>query len=457
MALVIAVSVLRASPSAAGVAVTLVVVAIGVAVATWPIAGRTAEEWAPDATRHLALRLRGPRAAPDPFAGIRLIRVELGSAAKSRSTETVVRSGAPTDAVVSCAGVLHDLRRRTFTAVLRAAAPGFVLASADEKIRRIDAWSGVLASLAREKSTVYRVQWIERIVRSSEALGGFAPNQTDVSAAPELARTSYDSLLSDTSRDAARHEVLLAVGIHAGEAARIVKTAGGGDAGACTVLLRETAELRRRLADAGVEVGPVLDPDELAVALRRAYRSDPAPRPAPRPAGPAWPWPMGIAAEWSRLRIDDTWVATYWVAEWPRTDVGPDFLGSLLLHAEVGRAVSLVMKPLSPSAASRKVAQARTADIADAELRRRGGFLATARRRREEELLARREVELADGHAHYRFSGYVTVSAAEPDALGEACSRIEQVAGQAGMELRRCYGNQVNAFLCTLPLCRGLS
>ena len=166
---------------------------------------------------------------------------------------------------------------------------------------------------------------------------------------------------------------------------------------------------------------------------------------------------MGVAAEWSCLRADATWHATYWVAEWPRTDVGPDFLGPLLLASDIRRTVSVVMEPLGPIEASRKVEQARTADIADAELRRRGGFLATARRRREEEILVRREVELADGHAQYRFSGYVTVSAADPGALEEACGRVEQAAGQAGLELRRCYGDQANTFLCTLPLGRGLA
>ncbi len=41
----------------------------------------------------------------------------------------------------------------------------------------------------------------------------------------------------------------------------------------------------------------------------------------------------------------------------------------------------------------------------------------------EEEILVRREIELADGHAQYRFSGYVTVSAPDPGALEEACGR----------------------------------
>jgi hypothetical protein len=166
---------------------------------------------------------------------------------------------------------------------------------------------------------------------------------------------------------------------------------------------------------------------------------------------------MGVREEWGRVLIDGTWHCTYWISEWPRTEVGPDFLGPLLLLPEVRRAVSVVMEPLGAAQAARKIEQSRTADIADSELRRRGGFLATARRRREEELLAHREVELTDGHAPFRFSGYVTVSAGDEEELEEACVLTEQAAARCGLELRRCYGDQARAFLATLPLGRGLS
>ncbi len=240
-----------------------------------------------------------------------------------------------------------------------------------------------------------------------------------------------------------------------------MKAAGGGTTGACSVLLREVAALRRRLSDASIDVGAVFDPGHVAAVVRASYAGPGAGDilgatcPSSNGSEP-WPWPMGVTAEWSRVRVDSTWHATYWVAEWPRTDAGPDFLGPLLMSSAVRRTMSVLMEPLGPIEASRKVEQARTADIADAELRRRGGFLATARRRREEEILVRREVELADGHAQYRFAGYVTVSASSPDELEDACGQVEQAAGQASLELRRCYGDQANTFLCTLPLGRGL-
>ena len=333
---------------------------------------------------------------------------------------------------------------------------------------------------------MHRVQWLERVapagMRSSfdggqepvlDATPGADPSRRAGYAA---ARASYRALLESEARGSWQHEVLVTVTVKAGRGGRggrAVKAAGGGTAGACAVLLREVAALRRRLVDASIDVGAVFGPGEVASAVRASY-AGPGAGDAPDALGETgnghgnrkrnghgndvepWPWPMGVAAEWSRVRVDGTWHATYWVAEWPRTDAGPDFLGPLLLSSSVRRTMSVVMEPLGPIEASRKVEQARTADIADAELRRRGGFLATARRRREEEILVRREVELADGHAQYRFAGYVTVSASGPDELEGACGQVEQAAGQAGLELRRCYGDQADTFLCALPLGRGL-
>jgi hypothetical protein len=109
------------------------------------------------------------------------------------------------------------------------------------------------------------------------------------------------------------------------------------------------------------------------------------------------------------------------------------------------------MEPVGPLRAARQVEQARTADIADHELRRRGGFLATARRRREEEMLAQREVELADGHGQFRFSAYVTVSAGDAEQLVEACGRVEQAAAQAGLDVRVCPFELYRAGVLTNP------
>ena len=78
-------------------------------------------------------------------------------------------------------------------------------------------------------------------------------------------------------------------------------------------------------------------------------------------------------------------------------------------------------------------------------------------RRREADGVVRREAELADGHAEFRFSGYVTVTAPDRAALETACVETEQAAQTAHLELRRLYGRQAEAYTWTLPLARGLA
>lgn len=510
--LVVAVVVLRISSSGAGMAVGVLAVLLGAGVALWPIHGRTPEEWAPDACRYAIAAFRrrrvegadpfgwfellgvgvGPDGAPEDAGTSRSIaegfwqpindaelsgplaagrascRVEVGpSSCQSVSRRSWHRSGR--SGPVRHVGVVVDRRRQVYSAVLGVEAPGFLLGSEADKERRVAQWAGVLASVARDGGAVHRLQWIERAVpddgtglwRHLEERGRMAPDEAPVE--------SYRALLRTASVATVRHGVLLVIAVRPQRARKAVRAAGGGDRGACAVLLREVATLRRQLADAEVVSSSPLGPRALAGVLRGAI--DPEARVAAAPdvaigatveegepdARWGWPWPMAVEEGWGMLRTDGTWHAVYWVAQWPRRDAGTDFLASLLLVGEIRRTVSVVMEPVGPADAARQVEQARTADMADTELRQRGGFLVTARRRREADTLAGREAELADGHAQYRFCGYVAVTAADPDALDRGCGQVEQAAAQAGLELRRCYGDQRRAFVATLPLAYGLA
>ena len=354
-------------------------------------------------------------------------------------------------------GVVHDPRSRTYTATMRVLGHSFALLGWEEKERRVESWASVLSSLARDRAVAHRVQWIATTLPDDGA--GVANHLEACGVLPTDAppRRSYAELLRTAGAATCRHDVLLAVQVRvAGPVARMVRSAGGGHRGACAVLARELRTLERQLASADVPVEGVLDARELASVVRRAGEAPPGRVGMCPPCGVGWPWPVAVDAEWSCVRTDALWHATYWIAEWPRVDVGPEFLGPLLLGS-VRRSVAVVMEPVAPGRAVRQAERARTADIADAELRRRGGFLATARRAREAELASRREEELADGHASYRFAGYVTVSAAAREELDAACDATEQAASQCRLELRRLYGDQERAFACTLPIARGLA
>src|SRR6266571_20672 len=239
-----------------------------------------------------------------------------------------------------------------------------------------------------------------------------------------------------------------------------------GWAGVVASLARELETMARRLESAEVEVLHALGPRRLAATIRLAY--DPHARTNLARLATADPsreegvsarnaWPQRTQTYWSHYRTNDVVHATYWIAEWPRMDIGPDFLAPLLVQTRCMRTVSVTMEPVPPIKAMRAVGFAKTADVADEELRQKLGFLGTAKRRNQADAVARREQELADGHADVRFSGYITVTSDDTDSLLEACGEVEHAAGQSRLELQRCDGEQEVAFTYgALPLCRGL-
>lgn len=91
------------------------------------------------------------------------------------------------------------------------------------------------------------------------------------------------------------------------------------------------------------------------------------------------------------------------------------------------------------------------------EQRSRSGFRVGARHRRAEEAVLDREAELVAGFAELEFAGFVTASAPDEDALADACAEYEQAAAQSGLELRPLDGRQDAAFVCSLPVGRGLA
>ena len=375
--LVVAVLVLRARTSVVSVVIALVSVLGSIAFACWPISGRTGEEWFPTLLRWARTVAGGQRRrrSPVPVTGMRLERRGMavpvptphwaGSGGRSGGAfASLTLRAAVGPAGTLPMGLLSDRRTRTCTAVLALRGHSFALLGEDEKERRIRSWSGVLASLAREHTAVHRLQWLATTLPDDgSAVRGYAAAHATLG--PDLAaRRSYEALLESSAPATSRHEVLLAVQIRLDRStARAVRASGGGDRGAAAVLRREISALERSVAEADVVVDRVLSPRELAAVIRRSGEGRPAGDPLsgpvftggrPQPGGPAWPWPVATQEEWSCLRTDGTWHATYWVAEWPRVEVGPDFLAPLLLGS-VRRTTAVVMEPMSPTEAVRRL------------------------------------------------------------------------------------------------------
>jgi hypothetical protein len=362
-------------------------------------------------------------------------------------------------------GVLKDSRSKTYTGVIAVRVRSFGLLDQVEQERRLAGWGSVLAGLSRENSPVRRIQWLERTVPSDgDQIARYLQEERDPTVPLSTSSVaSYIELVESAGAVTRDHDLFVVLQIDAKKAWRQVKRLGRGDDGATALLARELETLAERLVAADVQVFGVLRPQLLAKVMRDAY--DPYGRPGrnrlwavdpDRAGGPAQAGPLSADVSWSHYRTDSAFHATYWVAGWPRIDVGATFLAPLLMQTNVLRAVSTVMEPVAPSVAIRKVEAARTTDLADEQTRARTGFMTTARKRLQQDATLRREEELADGHAEFRFAGYVTVSAPDAEELERSCAEVEHAAQQSRLELVRLYGQQAEGFTFTLPLGRGL-
>jgi hypothetical protein len=453
----------KSLPPGGALAAVLVVSLVTAFIAFVPIGGRTLDEWLPVASLWLLGGITNKRhfLSSQPAAGATSVLDPQPIFPPAMKGVSILSHPLPgSDFSI---GVAKDSRTGTYTGILAVRGRSFALLDGPDKARRLASWAGILAGLVREGGVVRRLQWVERTVPDpGDEIGNYLKENLGVPLDSLIAR-SYLEVVDEAGPVTQQHETFVCLQINAGRSARAVKAAGGGDRGASEILRRELMALSAKLVAAEISVEGALTPRLLARALRTGF--DPGCRQIlarmardPERAGTsiANAGPMATETSWSTYRTEDAWHATYWIAEWPRVDADPDFLAPLLLRTERMRTVSLTMEPISPLRAIRSVESARTSAAADEELRNRAGFVTTSRRSREQEALASHERDLSDGHAFYRFAGFVTVTADDPEELERACGEIEEAAGRSFLDLRRLRGEQDVAFTYTLPLCRGL-
>ena len=276
---------------------------------------------------------------------------------------------------------------------------------------------------------------------------------------------SYISLIDQASPVTQRQDVHLALQVSARRARRQIRQAGGGDLGAGRLLTQQLQALQAQLERADIGVEGALPPRLLGQSLREAWAPAAFPRLrlAPRRdpgadegVAPGNAGPLHARSDWRFYETDSALHASYWISEWPRTPVGPDYLIPLLLQSGARMAVSVCTDPVDPLRARRDLEMERTEQLADEELRRRHGFRTSIDSHRQADAVERREAELADGHAEFRFCGHITISAATAEELERACGRVEEQARASCLDVRRMDGEHDLGFACTLPLCRGI-
>ena len=453
-------------PAPGNVVVAVAAVATAAVVCFVPVGGRTVEQWTPVALRWAWRRTTGGHrfrstVATRGHASDGSLRADL-----PRTLAGLSLLSAPLPAGGEL-GVIRDRRADTYTAVIAVQGSAFALLESSDKQRLLAGWDDVLRGLGGDLSPVHRLQWIERTAPDDgDALGRDLRDRVAVPLTDASVR-SYLEVLDEAGPVSTHHEVFLAVSITPRRAGRLLRQHGRtkNDA-ACAVLVDQLRLLEQRLLRADLRVlSRGLPPRMVARALRLAV--DPQARnPMARRAlhhpdqsgcDPANAWPMAAETSWRTYRTDSAVHATFWIAEWPRSPVGPDFLAPLLLLTSAARTVSVTMEPVGAGKAIREVEHARTTELAEQQLRESRGFLTSYRKSRETEAVNRRAAELQEGYADFRFSGYVTVTAATEAELDAACAEVNHAAQQSGLELRRMAGEQDVAFTYSLPLGRELA
>jgi len=376
---------------------------------------------------------------------------------------------APTGA--GTAGIVYDPLANTYAAVLRVRPPGLALADTDCQDRRVAGWGAVLAGLCVEAGPVVRVAVTERCLPDDgTALRSWtADHQTADAPAPAVAVLA--ELLERAGPAANQRDTFLTLTIDAGRARAKVKAAGGGQAGAAAVLLREVAALRPALQAAELQVVELLSPRGVAAAIRTAYDPHMAPALAARrtasaddphatEAGvdPALAGPAAAHTSWGHYRHDGGFSVTYQARDWPRTAVYAGVLQPLMRPSETARrSFALICEPLGPRRAERELTRERTKRATLIALRRRTGRVDSPDEQAE---LSRSEAQdraRSAGHGVLRFTALLAVTVTDPADLDAACAAVEADAAMARLVLRRLWGAQDAGFAAAaLPLGQGL-
>lgn len=487
--LVLGVGLLYLLPVGSNAFAALAVVLVAAAVAFWPVRGRSVEEWLPVVFAWAGRRLQGHQRhrSKAPTAGTRLDFSVNGNGSRPDGPELPIDVPDAVGRVEiltlayrgGAIGVLKE-GQTLFTAVLQCRVRSFGLLESSEQERRLAGWGEVLASFAGERIPIRRLQWVERTVPSDgdQVTRYFSEERDRAIPLSAPSARSYIELIDAAGAVTQDHELFVAVQLDARRARagirKLVRAKGGEerarnrqarirqvDAAACDLLRREAETLVNRLEVTDIRVEGALPPAALSRCVRDAYdpygRTNRARRASlTKDSGSGRAWPVAAEESWAHYQTDSALHVTYWISQWPRVEVGATFLSPLLMQTAVLRSIGVTLEPISPMRSMRAAEAAMTSEMADEAVRERHGFVTNARKRLQQQATARREEELAAGHAEMRMAGFVTVSARDEDELDRACAEVEHAAQQSHIEIERMYGQQATSFTFSLPLCRGL-
>jgi hypothetical protein len=355
-------------------------------------------------------------------------------------------------------GAVRDRERSTLTAAVEVHGPQFVVEPRAEQDRLLSGWGDVLAQFAVERGAVAHLSWSD-LARPSgmhqhrEWIG----TQPAGAAHPE-AVDSYRELLDLASSSAISHQTVVSITVAADRLGR-----RGGDAEALQRALTTAVDaLLRGLRSAGLTAADPYTPSGLQRLLRE--RIEPARTPVQPPprsrrladrlavVSAATAGPLVLDSSWGHVRIDRAWHRTWWVGTWPRLAQPPAWLEPFLSGGGITRAMTVYLQPVATHQSRRRIERDLVKLESDATTREEKGRRVDARHRRATQALLDREDELVAGYPEIAYAGLVTVSASSIEELDEHSEILEQLAREAGMDLRPLDARQDVAWAASLPL-----
>ncbi len=427
------------------------IAAVLVLLATSTVEGRPGYAWLAARSSHAVRRLRGNTTITRP---VKAGTLPAPTAIRRAAGLLPGRAGAISVHEMGGAGYLYHPHSATLTGIIEVTSPEFLLRDPADRNARVAGWGRVLAAATRT-GAIRQLQLLERsIPDDGSALAEYT--DTHLSSDPQqLTLTdAYRDLVGGLRGGADRHQAFLAITVDRAAATSRIKAAGGRIGGLVAAWRQEYALLARLLPAAGLDVVDELSPARIAQVVRTGY--DPAAAltlPANvsldlRSAGP-----VAGREEWDHLRTDGAFHAVLWVAEWPTAHVPADVLWPVIFPPGVQRTLSLFYQPYTRTQSETAIRAKHSEILQSSWLKDKLGRVETLADSKELDDVLARESELLAGHGEVGLLGMITVTAASLDDLAAAVTSVHAAATQAGLDLRRVHGKQLQGFTAAaLPL-----
>lgn len=259
-----------------------------------------------------------------------------------------------------------------------------------------------------------------------------------------------------------QRDTIVVLTMNVKRAARAVKAGGGGLGGAAQVLAGEVRQFSEELKRCGVTSVQWLTPAEVGDAVRVALDPESADRIQQMaqgrtdPNGLAHAVPMFVDDDDpTKLVTSGGYHMTFWIGQWPQTEVGSGFLESLICEGDYPHVVTTVLRVEGVDKALRSIQDRRYALRSKQQMNQRLQRPDSILDEVAEADLREREEELASGHVNVHASGYVRVSGVDEDSLELNVQSMYRDANQLDVQLLK--RQQWEAFCASsLPLGWGL-